>query len=332
MGAAVVSLIACGGTKDDPGATSNPPPPKPVVATVDASAGSAASGAPDTKLIERGRYLAGLTGCGVCHTAIGPKGPDFEHAYAGGFEMPEKGGTAITPNITPDPSTGIGNWTDAQVAAAIREGVRPDGKQMYPLMPYMNYNRMTDDDVHALVAFLRTVRPVTRSSKPNKLDMPEVAAPKPSNGPDPVGDPVKHGEYLASLMLCSHCHWTPGAHGEPQLDKLFAGGLKFSLPMLGSGDLFSPNITPDPDTGLGKWTPDQIATTVKTMIRPDGRQIQGPMLYLQGAWSQIEDKDLAAVAAFVHQIPAVKNKVPVSTFKPAPMGGAPADGSGSPGR
>src|SRR4051812_33950463 len=77
----------------------------------------------DPKLVERGAYIAKAGACAICHTAIGPTGPDFEHSYGGGLEMPDAFGTWRSPNITQDKSTGIGNWTDEQIARAIREGV-----------------------------------------------------------------------------------------------------------------------------------------------------------------------------------------------------------------
>src|SRR5262249_44604943 len=85
---------------------------------------------PDPKLVERGAYIAKAAACVVCHTAIGPTGPDLEHPFAGGLEMPDVIGTWRSPNITQDKSTGIGNWTDEQIARSIREGVRPDGAQL----------------------------------------------------------------------------------------------------------------------------------------------------------------------------------------------------------
>ena len=310
---AALALAGCG-KKDD---AAPAPAPAPAPKTVE-PAKKPAEPAPDPKLVERGAYVAKASGCGVCHTAIGPTGPDFEHAFGGGLEMPDTFGTWRTPNITLDKSTGIGSWTDDQIAAAIREGVRPDGKKLYPIMPYANYNRMTDDDVKALVAFLHTVKPVNRVVAPNKdLKMAPIDMPKPANQPDVADDPVKHGEYMATLMLCSHCHFAPDpktfAPAGP--DKMFAGGLPMQLPMMGTGTLYSRNITSDKDTGIGKWTTEQIATTIKTMTKPDGKMIQGPMLFLQGQWSQLEDKDIQAVAAYIHQLPAVKNKVPDSTFK-----------------
>jgi hypothetical protein len=255
---------------------------------------------------------------------MGPNGPDLEHAYAGGLEMPDTIGTWRTPNITPDKSSGIGSWTDEQIARAIREGVRPDGSKLFAIMPYMNYNRMTDGDVKALVAFLRTVKPVERVVAPNRdLKLSPVDAPRPANQPDVSDDPIKHGEYMASIMLCNHCHWTPDHHMAPAgPDKMFSGGMPMEMPMLGTGILYSRNITSDPETGIGKWTEDQIFSTIKTMVRPDGRQLQGPMLFLQGGWSQLEERDVRAVATFIKHLPAVKNAVPASTFTPKAAPGA----------
>ena len=157
--------------------------------------------------------------------------------------------------------------------------------------------------------------------------------PQPANAPDVPDDPVKHGEYMASVMLCNHCHWTPDKNFTPAgMDKMFSGGLPMELPMLGTGTIFTRNITSDPETGIGKWTEDQIFAVIKMMTKPDGKMIQGPMLFLQGGWSQLGDKDLKAVAAFIKQLPPVKNKVPDSTFKPnaGPPGPLPADDKAGP--
>ena len=108
-------------------------------------------------------------------------------------------------------------------------------------------------------------------------------------------------------------------------DKMFSGGLPFEIPMLGTGKLWARNITSDPETGIGKWTEDQILTTIMTMVKPDGTMIDGPMQFMQGPWSQLSDDDLHAVAAYIKSLPPVKNKVPDSTFKPnagPPAGGA----------
>ncbi|HET9992290.1 MAG TPA: cytochrome c, partial [Kofleriaceae bacterium] len=266
--------------------------------------------------LARGAYLVRATGCLACHTAMGPGGPDLANLGGGGLEMPEVLGTWRSPNITPDKATGIGNWTDEQISRAIREGTRPDGTQLYSIMPYALYNRMTDRDVAAVVAFIRTLKPVDRIVTPNKnLKFPQLPVPTPANAPDVKADTLPHGEYLATLMLCAHCHQTPGKDGPPRRDHLFSGGLDMTIAALGTGKLYAPNITPDAETGLGTWTEEQLFTTIKTMVRPNGRRIAPPMSMLQAGWSQMTDADLHAVAAFVHQVPAIKNKVPASTFK-----------------
>jgi len=266
--------------------------------------------------LARGAYLVHAAGCLVCHTAMGPSGPDLANAGGGGLEMPEVLGTWRSPNITPDKATGIGNWTADQIARAIREGTRPDGTQLYSIMPYALYNRMTDRDVAAVVAFIRALKPVNRVVAPNKnLKFPQLAVETPANAPDVRSDTLKHGEYLAALMLCAHCHQTPSKDGPPAADHMFSGGLDMTIATLGTGKLYAPNITPDAETGLGAWTEAQLFTTLKTMVRPDHRIIMPPMLMLQADWSQLTDSDLHAVATYIHQLPAIKNKVPAATFK-----------------
>ena len=267
----------------------------------------------DPKLVARGEYVAKVAGCTSCHVGVGPKGPDPSRSLSGGFEAPDTFGTWRPGNITSDVKTGIGGWTDAQIEAAIREGTLPDGTQMYPIMPFPFFNRMTDDDVHALIAYLRTLPAVENKVAPNQLTLPRMAVPKPENAPDVTGDPVEHGEYLASLMHCASCHTPMGPRG-PDLTRPFAGGMAFNLPMLGDGTLYAANITSDPDTGIGKWTEQNIIDAVTKLTKPDGKPVNGPMVFYVVAWAGLTDEDAHALAAYVKTIPAVANKVPDSTF------------------
>lgn len=278
---------------------------------------SAPVAAADPKLITRGEYLSNVFGCGVCHMAMTPEGvPDPTRPFAGGLAVPEGGGTWVSPNITPDKGSGIGSWTDEQIIASIREGVRPDGSQLYASMPYTNYNRMTDDDAKALVAYLRSVPPIENVVAPNKdLKTPKIPMPKAANEPDDVSDPMKHGEYLVAMMHCNMCHMTLTKTGMDMAHP-GGGGIPFNFPFMGTGTLYAGNITSDPETGIGKWSVEDIAKSLKTMTRPDGSLIQGPMQYYLAGWSKLEDRDLQAIAAYVKAMPAVKNKVPPSTFKP----------------
>ncbi len=300
-------------------------------AAASAGSGTAAGSQADTKLVERGAYLASILGCPFCHMPMGPNGPDFTRLYAGGMEVPEKFGTWRAPNITPHTGSGIGNWSDADIIAAIREGVRPDGSKLFPIMPYLNYNRMTDDDAKALVAYLRTVPAVDNVVAPNKdLKLPQIPAPKPANAPDVVDDPAKHGEYLVTLMHCNMCHATP-KDGMPDMTRPYAGGMELEMPMLGAGKLYASNITSDPETGIGKWTHEQVAHAMRTLTRTDGTVIQGPMQFYAAGWSKLEDRDLQAIATHIKQLPPMKNLVPKSTFKPTVSMAPPADTGGAAG-
>lgn len=330
---ALALAAGCNKKQDKKEVAAAPPPPP----AADAAGSAEQPPGPEAKLVARGAYLANAAACLVCHTAVGPTGPDLANLGAGGLEMKEKFGVWRSPNITPDKGTGIGNWTDEQIATAIREGLRPDGTQLSPMMPYLNYNGLTDEDVKGIVAFLRTLKPIERQVAKSELKMVPIPAPKPANKA-PGADPHDQGQYYANIMLCSHCHWTPNkdftAPAGP--DKMFSGGLPMEVPPLGTGTLYASNITSDPDTGIGKWSDDQLYAAIKYMKKSDGSMINGPMLFMQGVWSQLEDQDLKNVVAYIKTIPAVKHKVPKSTFKPHPPGaggppGAPgassADGS-----
>jgi len=236
--------------------------------------------------VARGKYVATIAGCMVCH------GNDL----AGGHEakLPDGSGMWRASNITSDPIAGLGNWTDEQIVAAVRRGVRPDGAHLLPIMPYPYYHQLTDDDAHALVAYLRTVpavaRRVARSDASPSL--------KPLELEDPAGNvdtPALHGEYLANLMHCAACH-------TPDDGRAFAGGRQFDK-------LVAPNITSDRTTGIGGWTEDDIVRAVRTMTSPDNSKIEGPMALYASAWSQLTDADAHALAAYIKSIPAIEHDV-----------------------
>ena len=315
---ALLAGLAVAGCKKKKQADATPEPGSATAAVAATpGAGSAEAPKPDAQLLARGEYLSKMLGCPFCHMPMTPQGPDFTRPFAGGLEVPEKFGTWRAPNITPHKGSGIGTWTEEQIIVAIREGKRPDGSKLYPIMPYPNYHRMTDADAKALATYLMSLPPIDNVVAPNKdLKLPQLDLPPPANAPDPVDDPIKHGEYLVTLMHCNNCHATPDKNGIPDvMNKPFSGGMAMELPMMGTGTLWGANITSDPETGIGKWTEEQVAASIKTLTRPDGTIIQGPMQFYLAGWSVMEDKDLAAIAAYVKQIPPVKNKVAKSDFK-----------------
>lgn len=126
---------------------------------------------------KHGRYLVELAGCGHCHTPGHFRGKEDElRDLAGGdvgFEVPGAG-TVVGPNLTPDLATGLGAWTDRQIDTAIRGGVRPDGRVLSPVMPWQNFAHMSDADVQSIIAYLRTLKPVS-----NKVPGPFAAGAEP---------------------------------------------------------------------------------------------------------------------------------------------------------
>jgi mono/diheme cytochrome c family protein len=266
----------------------------------------------DPAMIERGAYVAAVAGCATCHTPRDAHGNlDTARALAGGFEMPMPGGKGVwrAPNITPDPTTGIGTWTTDQIEAAIRMGKHPTGQTLAPIMPSAYFARMTDADTDALVVFLRAQAPVAHKvARSSGLDVPaEITPVEAAAAGDSASDQRTHGEYLATLMHCSGCH-TPetGAHaGKP-----FAGGNPFDRPLTeGGGTIYSANITPDPRTGIGSWTQEDIMRSVREMKRPDGEPLHGPMTLYRDAWSKLTDDDARAIAVYLMSVPAVENTI-----------------------
>src|ERR1700761_1674957 len=117
--------------------------------------------------VERGRYLVLAADCGACHDD-----PAADRPFSGGRPVQTPFGTVVAANITPDAETGIGNWSDAQFEAALRKGIRADGKRLFPAMPYPYFAKLTADDVAAMRAYLRTIAPVNKRVVTNRLPFP----------------------------------------------------------------------------------------------------------------------------------------------------------------
>lgn len=267
-------------------------------------------------LIERGRYLAnGPVACANCHT---PRGPDMallpNMSYAGGFKIVDPGFEVITANITPDKDTGIGSWTDAQIITAIREGKTPDGKVIFPPMPVPTYNSMSDADVKAIVAFLRTVKPIHNEVPESKYKVPQQAMPPAKGLPAPSPkDKVAYGGYVVNALAhCFECHSGPDARGVPDLaNNLGSGG--FLITLAPGVTVMTANITPDPETGIGKWSDADIKKALTQGVRPDGRRLSPPMPYM--FFKNMTNRDLDAVVAYLRTIPPIKRVVERTEFQ-----------------
>jgi mono/diheme cytochrome c family protein len=276
--------------------------------------------APNTPdAIERGRYLAeAMTGCIACHSPIDESKPgDFPQPgleYAGRVFPPDSGfpGKIVAPNITPDPETGIGGWTDGEVARAIREGVSRDGRPLFPLMNYPSYRALSDDDVLSIISYLRSRPPIKRENGRTQLDFPVGmmirTVPQPLEG-TPAGLPpagVERGRAMLKLMLCGECHTPRDNRGNPIPGKDLVGGNPFKGPW---GTVYSANITSHPSAGIGAYGNDDL----KRVFR-EGRNRAGRELWVM-PWSitkNLTEADLDALIAALREVPASPNLVPAA--------------------
>lgn len=272
--------------------------------------------ADDAALLKRGAYLVnGPVACANCHT---PRAKDFSLVpgmeFSGGFKIVDPGFEVTTSNITPDMETGIGSYTDAQIIKAIREGVTKDGRIIFPPMPVPTYNSMSDDDVKAIVAFLHSVKPIHHEVEGSKWNMPLQAMPPAKGLPaPPTSDKVAYGGYIVnSLAHCFECHTTPDAHGAPDMAHgLGAGG--FLITLAPGVTVKTPNITSDPDTGIGKWSDADIKKAMTEAMSPTGGHLSPPMPYT--FFNNMTADDLDAVVAYVHTIAPIKNQVERTDFQ-----------------
>ena len=250
-------------------------------------------------LIERGRYLAnGAVACANCHT---PRGPDFallqDKAYSGGFKIVEPA-------------------FDAQIITAIREGRTREGKINFPPMPVPTYNSMSDTDVKAIVAYLRTLKPIHNEVPQSKYNVPQQAMPPAKGKPAPSPkDKVAYGGYIVnSLAHCFECHSGPDANGVPDLQRnLGSGG--FLITLAPGATVMTANITQDPETGIGKWSDAEIKRALTEGVRPDGRKLAPPMPF--PFFRNMTSEDLDAVIAYLRTIPPIRNAVERTEFQKA---------------
>lgn len=206
--------------------------------------------------LARGKYLVeGVTGCLDCHSPHDwskhdpPVLPGMEGAGSDMSTMKGLPGRVVAPNITPDPETGTGNWSDDALARAIREGIGHDGRALFPIMPYEGMSHFSDEDVASIVVFLRSLPPVrnplpaTQIIFPVKYLIRAVPQPitEPVGAPD-VSDRVKRGAWLVKVSGCGDCH-TPQSQGQPIAGMEFSGGFIFDGPW---GRVASANLTPSP--------------------------------------------------------------------------------------
>jgi mono/diheme cytochrome c family protein len=250
--------------------------------------------------VERGDYLVNsIMACGNCHTPIGAQGFEQDKALSGRLVEESPAFTAISANLTPAGPTK--DWTDEQLAKAIREGIRPDGTLIGPPMPFEVYSKISDDDLASIVAYLRTVPAIENDPGTSKYNIPLPPAwgpPVTTVAAVPEGVTVEYGAYLAGpLGHCTVCHTPQMQNGQFDFEnQLGAGGMQFAQP---DGSMVTvPNITPN---GIGEYTDEQIATIITHGKRPDGSAMHPPMPY--GFFANMKPDDVSAIILYLRSLP-----------------------------
>lgn len=256
-------------------------------------------------LLERGDYLINtIVACGNCHTPkTADAAPIQAMEMAGAFVIKEEAFTAYAPNITMDLETGIGSWTNEEIIRSIRDGIRPDGSVIGPPMPSPFYRNMSDRDVRAVVAYLRSIKPVK-----NVVPKSEYRISLPPNWGPPVGevpevpkdDPVIYARYFAqALGHCNECH-TPVVEGQHDFSRTGLGGNIYDKIFGLNFTTVSANITPHKQFGIGNWTDEEIKAALTDGIRPDGRKLARIMA--NSYYRNMSDADLNYLVLYMRSL------------------------------
>lgn len=294
----------------------------------------------DAQTVARGEHLFKYSlNCWGCHGSQGSNSPD--EPQAGGLEfdltnvgLPGGFGYVYASNITSDPETGIGTWSDGELVRAIREGLDPEGYLIFPIMEAEWWSGLSDEDALALVAYMRSLPPVRNEVPDNRLTFAakalfafgvlkaQPAITEPVVAP-PTGTTVEYGEYLVyHASTCVGCHMPRDPNtGQFDLTRPFAGGL-FPIPDEGVSATGS-NLTPDPATGIGNWTEEQFMIAMRTGLRPNGTVMLPYMPW--PSYSRWNEDDLRAVWLYLRSLEPITHDIPDFTLTGAAATGTDAE-------
>jgi mono/diheme cytochrome c family protein len=270
-------------------------------------------------LIKKGEYLAKAADCLVCHTAKDGA------SYAGGFAFVLPFGTLYSTNITPDKATGIGDYTDSQFLAAMHRGVRRDGANLYPAMPYTSYTYITDADALAIKAYLFSLPAINLPNKPNELAFPfnqrwamgiwsALFNANQRFKPDSEKSPEwNRGAYVAeALAHCGECHTPRNLAFALNNRKKFGGAL--------TAGWRAYNISSDGGSGVGAWHDEELVAYLMTGHAAGHGSAAGPMgEAVDESLSQLAPEDVRALVAYLRTVPASESSdLPATLASAAP--------------
>lgn len=250
----------------------------------------------DPRLIAKGAELAAIGNCGTCHTA------ERGQPYAGGRPLQTPFGTMYGTNITPDPETGIGGWSEPAFKRAMREGLDLEGRHLYPAFPYDHFTKVSDEALRALYAFIMTREPQRSQNRPHELTFPfnmrslvgvwkRLYFEPGAFQPDPARSAqLNRGAYLAEgLAHCGACHTPRNALGAEKKRALYAGGEAegWHGPALNAD---SPSPVP--------WNAEQLYTYLRTGLDEHHAIAAGPMDPVVRNLARVSEEDVRAIAAY----------------------------------
>ncbi|MEO8936374.1 MAG: c-type cytochrome [Burkholderiaceae bacterium] len=262
------------------------------------SARAATKAAPDDS-VKRGEYLSQVAHCTACHTN------DPSRPFAGNYPIKSPFGTMYGANITPDRETGIGTWTEKDFEGAMRRGVRKDGAYLYPAMPYLEFTKISDADIHALYAYFRTVKPVQEKTKDADMKFPfdvrlgiagwQAVYFKQGRYVDDESQSPQwnRGAYLVQgLGHCDACHTPTNLAMAPKTGKALQGNVV--------DHWFAPDISGDQYSGIAKWSEPELVQYLKTGHNKQNDAAVGPMAQtIDLGLSHLDQSDLQAIASYL---------------------------------
>ena len=282
------------------------------------STAARADSAADAARMAQGAYLFAAAGCNACHT-------DKKHGGAllgGGVALDTPFGRFYTPNISADPEHGIGRWSEADFLRALQQGIAPDGSYYYPAFPYTSYTKAKPEDLLAIRAYILSLPPAPTPNKAHELSFPFSwrallgiwrfmnFMPGPAWADDPSRDATwNRGAYLAeALGHCAECHTPRGMLGGLERDLAYSGTA--SAPGIGK----VPNITPDPQTGIGSWSKEQVIHVLTDGALPNFDYVGAGMgEVVSENTSKLTDADRAAIADYLLSLKPIRNDAAKAT-------------------
>lgn len=291
----------------------------PLVATLALASAFAQAQAADPETIARGAYLAKAADCAGCHTA-GPGHPPF----AGGLPINSPFGVIYSTNITPDPVTGIGQYSYTDFSRAVRQGIARDGRRLYPAMPFASFAAVLESDIEALYAyFMSEVKPVRHVPPQTKLPFPfnqrwtlwfwtaAFATQEPFKARPGRNNQWNRGAYLVqTLGHCGACH-TP--RGLAYQEKAYSETSPDYLSGAVVDNWFAGNLTGNQASGLGRWTENEISAFLQTGHNEHTVAFGSMVLVIGNSTQHLSEEDLNAIAHYLKSLPVKKGQ---ASYKP----------------